>query len=290
MKKVIFDCDNTMGVCEKDVDDGLALLYLLGRADVSLLGVTTTFGNSSIDVVQANTMAMFEELSLAQEIPLAKGAGAGEDRRSEASKFLLESAKRSPGEISLLATGSLTNLYGAYLLDNDFFSYLKEIVIMGGVKEPLIINQREMNELNFSVDAAAAYNVLKHGKNITVITGHICLQALFGKETYSKLMKSPSNPVFKYIQEKTLPWFNFIGPAFGVEGFYNWDVVAAVYLTNPEIFKDSFEYICSEPEELTRGYLNPCCSSDGYSLNIPTDIVEKERFDELVFSAWENAF
>ena len=28
-KKIIFDCDNTFGVTDCDVDDGLALLYLL---------------------------------------------------------------------------------------------------------------------------------------------------------------------------------------------------------------------------------------------------------------------
>lgn len=47
MKKVLFDCDNTMGLPGRDVDDGLALLYLLGREDVDLKGVTTTYGNSS---------------------------------------------------------------------------------------------------------------------------------------------------------------------------------------------------------------------------------------------------
>lgn len=289
MKKTLFDCDNTMGVNRKDVDDGLALLYLLGNPSVDLLGVTTTFGNSSIDIVHSNTETMFEELELSH-IPLLKGAGAGEDRRSNASKFLLEKTKSSPGEISILATGSLTNLYGAYLLDSAFFSYPKEIVIMGGVREPLIINKREMSELNFSVDAPAAYNVLKYGKDVTVITGHICLQALFGSDSYSKLMDSPSNPVFSYIREKTLPWFNFIGPEYGVDGFYNWDVVAAVYLTNPEIFKDSFEHICSKIEDLKSGYLKPRETSAGYSLNMPTEILEKERFDELVFSAWSHAF
>ena len=44
-ERVIFDCDNTMGQPYREVDDGLTLLYLLGRSDVELLGITTTFGN-----------------------------------------------------------------------------------------------------------------------------------------------------------------------------------------------------------------------------------------------------
>ena len=46
MKKIILDCDNTMGVIDCDVDDGLALLYLLGCPDVNLLGITCTYGNN----------------------------------------------------------------------------------------------------------------------------------------------------------------------------------------------------------------------------------------------------
>ena len=37
MKNVIFDCDNTYGIKDCDVDDGLALIYLIGNSDVNLL-------------------------------------------------------------------------------------------------------------------------------------------------------------------------------------------------------------------------------------------------------------
>ena len=39
MKKIIFDCDNTFGVKDCDVDDGLALMYLLGNRETQLLGI-----------------------------------------------------------------------------------------------------------------------------------------------------------------------------------------------------------------------------------------------------------
>jgi len=41
MKYIIFDCDSTVGLPGKPMDDALALLYLLGRpAAVTVLGVT----------------------------------------------------------------------------------------------------------------------------------------------------------------------------------------------------------------------------------------------------------
>ena len=63
MKKIIFDCDNTFGVKDCDVDDGLALMYLLGSREAQLLGITSTYGNSSLDVVQAVNLRMLEELA-----------------------------------------------------------------------------------------------------------------------------------------------------------------------------------------------------------------------------------
>ena len=39
MKKIIFDCDNTFGVKDCDVDDGLALMYLLGSREAQLLSL-----------------------------------------------------------------------------------------------------------------------------------------------------------------------------------------------------------------------------------------------------------
>ena len=46
MKKIILDCDNTMGVIDCDVDDGLAFMYLLGCQDADILGITATFGKT----------------------------------------------------------------------------------------------------------------------------------------------------------------------------------------------------------------------------------------------------
>ena len=50
-RRVIYDCDNTMGKPLSEIDDGLTLLYLLGREDLELVGVTTTFGNGALEDV-----------------------------------------------------------------------------------------------------------------------------------------------------------------------------------------------------------------------------------------------
>jgi inosine-uridine nucleoside N-ribohydrolase len=288
MHKVIFDCDNTMGVKNKDVDDGLTLLYLLGRRDIDLLGVTTTFGNSTIDVVHNNTCEMFDKLGI-KNIPLYKGAPSKMDRKSAAAEYLAEMVQKSPGEITLLATGSLTNLLGAYELDNTFFRNLNEIVLMGGITEPLIINGKNLDELNFSCDPEASYKVLSSDSKVTVLTGHICLQALFGENEYKRLMENNSMKIYKYIKEKTIDWFEFVMKEFGIKGFYNWDIVAAVYITHPELFDENFRKVVSTPEDLKTGYLKiDDSASDYYAVNIPTKIKDVDKFNDIIFDAWGN--
>ena len=53
--KVIIDCDNTFGVPGRPIDDGQTILYLLGRDDIEIVGITTTHGNSTIDDVYPAT-------------------------------------------------------------------------------------------------------------------------------------------------------------------------------------------------------------------------------------------
>ena len=48
IKRVLCDCDNTLGLQGRPMDDALALLYLLGREeDVDLLGIACNFGNGT---------------------------------------------------------------------------------------------------------------------------------------------------------------------------------------------------------------------------------------------------
>ncbi len=58
---LIMDCDCTMGVPGCDVDDSLALLYVLDCPEAELLGVTCSFGNNTQDTVYRNTKRLLKE-------------------------------------------------------------------------------------------------------------------------------------------------------------------------------------------------------------------------------------
>lgn len=287
-KKIIFDCDNTMGLKGCDVDDGLALLYLLGKKNVEILGITTTYGNSSLNEVFNNTKNMLEEIGR-PDIKLFKGCPDRVTPYSEAVDFLIESVNSYKGEISILATGSMTNLFAAYFRDNSFFDKISELIIMGGISENLIINGKELKELNLSCDPIAAKWVLKKGKNISVITGNTCLDAFFTKEEFLSRLQDSNEVSGRYICEKCMYWFEYMMSEFEIDGFYNWDVLAAAFLAEPKLFRHNFISIRPNQQNMEVGLLSDN-SNEGssYIINTPqiNDITE---INKDIYEAWLNS-
>lgn len=283
MKQIVFDCDNTFGVKGCDVDDGLALLYLLGCGNAKLHGITATYGNSSLDVVYETNRAMLKDLGR-EDITVKRGGSKAGEYDSEAAGYLAWMADRFPGKLSILATGSLTNLAGAYARDRQFFEKVREIVLMGGITETLEFEKKVMKELNFSCDPDASADVLKHGKNVSVITGNNCLKVLFTREEYRKELSPGKGRVAGYILECTDGWFGYNEEDYGIKGFYNWDVTAAVYLMHPELFADHKIRSDFSEEDLQTGYLKR--KEDGeYRCNLP-EIRDETIFKENIYHTW----
>lgn len=298
MIDLIYDCDITMGLPGRDVDDGLALLYLLGSPKIRLLGVTSTFGNSSIQDVHPCLLSILEDLGR-DDVPAFRGVSRealraaessptdprGWDARadSDAARFLAETVRKNPGSVSILATGSPTNLLGAYRLHPGFFQDVKQIVLMGGITEPLMINGREMGELNFASDPEAALVALYAGVppapaggsaksvrsspplspvpgcGVAVISGNLCLEALLTRQRFRAfLVKSNAKGAkgfVAYLEEKILPWFSWIEQEYDLPGFHVWDATAALYLTDPQLFEPGNVLLRSNLDDLNRGFL-----------------------------------
>ena len=287
MEKVIFDCDNTMGLALKEIDDGLTLLYLLGRPDVKLVGVTTTFGNGTIDEVYPQTRKLLQGISR-DDIPLLKGEGQrverGEERRSPtgAARFLAETAATYPGEITLLATGPLGNLYAAAELDPAFFGNLTQIVCMGGYLHPLRIGWRDLPELNLSADPEAAFAVLNADCPVTLMSAHICLQASFGWSDLRQI-RFMGRDVWRTVRN----WLLVFDVYCGVSVFYLWDLLPAIYISYPDLFDVNPVWVRSTVKDLETGMLVLAQEGKGARINMPTQILDVRRFKEILFEAWK---
>lgn len=154
MSTVLFDCDT-------GIDDAITLLYLasLVRAgEAELIGVGTVHGNVDSRTGALNTLRVLE-LAGVEGVPVAVGASrpmaqdvhyavewhgadglggtgppepAGRPVTEPAAAQIVRMARARPGEVTLLATGPLTNLGAALLLDSELPSLVREVVVMGG--------------------------------------------------------------------------------------------------------------------------------------------------------------
>lgn len=280
MDKVIFDNDNTMGLRTKEIDDGLVLFYLLGRSDIDLIGLTTTFGNGTIDQVYPQTVKLVDDLAR-NDIPVLKGAGKRGEEPTDAARFLAEQAAAFPGEITVLATGPLGNLRGASKLDPDFFAKLKGVACMGGYLHPVKVGRRNVKELNLSADPEASFEVFNADCPVTLMNAQICLQAPFYWRDYWKL-DFWSRKTRRMVRD----WLILHALFCGIPNFYLWDLLPAVHISHPDLFINNQVVIQSSVEDLEYGTLLPADISGKRGVNMPIQISDLDRFLEVLFEAW----
>lgn len=300
MKKVIYDCDNTMGLDNRDIDDGLALVYLVENKDVELLGVCTTYANDYLEYVHKQTLELVEDLGINLNVYKGRGkfemndyTGFGYKRfeddgnfeSNEAAKFIVEMANKYPNEIDLLATGSMQNLYDAYMIDNEIGEKLNSVVLMGGITGDLYFGDKIMKELNFSVCPKGAEVAIKKYKNVSILTGNRCMDVEFGTNELDKVKALGNNIKNEFIINKIEKWMREFKEKYNYDFIVLWDVIAAIYLMNSDMFRDDFMSVVSTEEDLFEGRLVE--GESATRVNIPIVLDDKKINDEMIKVVFE---
>ncbi|MCM2477668.1 nucleoside hydrolase [Rhizobium sp. CG5] len=188
--------------CDPGADDALAMLLALSRPDaLDMIAVTCVAGNVGLDPVVNNARRILE-LCGRQDIPVYSGAArpimASRGRLSimHGSDGLAGSilpaptmpvadghaaneiarVARAEGRLHICATGPLTNLALALLLDPDLPEFISAITIMGGAAF-CPGNATPLAEFNFAVDPHAAAIVFDSGIPITMLGLDVTRQA-----------------------------------------------------------------------------------------------------------------
>jgi len=146
MTKVLLDTD--IGT---DVDDAVALAYLLSHPDCELLGITTVTGEPEKRASLASVLCQ----AAGKDIPIYPGADhpmQGEQRQplaqqaaalprwphetsfpmNQAVDFLADTIRSQPGQVTLLTIGPLTNIGMLFNTHPDVAELLAGFVMMGG--------------------------------------------------------------------------------------------------------------------------------------------------------------
>ena len=239
-RKILVDTDPSMLTWGFEVDDDLALLFLLGSPEVELVGVTTTYGNSLGSLTYRDARLLLERCGR-PEIPLAQGAGffSRDERPTAASRLIVETIRRHPGEVTLLMLGPLTNLAAALAAWPDLESQLAALVIMGGRC------RAGLSDFNFRADPASAVRVLSMKTSKVVITIDLCLSVVVTPARIEALSRH-EGVVSEFIPtlRRFARWQSLLRsmtsrvPGQATGGFHPWDAIAAAWLVDPSLFGD----------------------------------------------------
>ena len=283
--KVIIDTGPAIGCPFHDVDDALAMLYLLALpGEFEVLGVTPVGGNAPL---RKTVPKAREVLAIAgrKDIPVYPGAKRASEigRPTEAGRFLAEAVRESPGEVTVLAIGPLTNIATAGLRDPDFFNHVGRIVVMGGALQagygvPLV----SPLEFNFWKDTAAAAAVLAAECEKVIVTMDLCLQVVFSRRELDALHSMRPRPAY-WLASKIEPWYRFnrAMPVPWKGGFVPWDVIAAVYLRRPDLFEVEETPLRLRPRRFTTGQVERCEDGSRPCL-LPVKVRAAELLDEFL--------
>lgn len=247
-EKVIFDTD-----IGGDVDDLIALTYLLAQPDCNLLGVTVVASSPSVnlkcEIASAACKAvgrddvpihpglrfpmlngkwfcpLGKEGSIPHYWPIVKGrAHETFGRENTAIEFMRRTIRANPGEVTLVATGHFTNLGVLFASDPEIPGLLKRLVLMGG-------NMKGHLEWNAGCDAVATAIAFLNGHQsrppeTIVLSSDVTAPHHLSVEEGRRYLSAKG---FELCAEGAEHWYRTC------KGLYFHDPMAAVAIFKPEI-------------------------------------------------------
>jgi inosine-uridine nucleoside N-ribohydrolase len=256
MKRVLIDTD-------PGIDDTAAILLALASPELSVEALTTVYGNGTVADCTRNALRILE-IAGRSDMPVYQGVGRpllgapnygsqvhGTDAFGDtglpppvtspqprhAVYELIDRVMASPGEITLLALGPLTNVALALSIEPRMASALAELIVMGGA----VLTHGNVTEVataNFYNDAEAAAMVYQSGAPVVQVGMDVCRQVVI-PETHLERIRATPTPTMQLLALIT----PYLMQSYAARGFrslgtgvhYN-DVPAVAYAIAPQLY------------------------------------------------------
>lgn len=194
------------------VDDAMAIALAVAAPAIDLVAVTTVAGNVELAHTTRNTLRVLDFIG-ATHLPVYRGMSRPVDRplhtashihgtdglggadipesardveALSAPQFLIDAARRSPGDLTFIFVGPLTNLAVAVALEPALPRLVKRLVIMGGAFR-VPGNTTATAEFNIFADPMAAAQVLAAGFDATWVGLDVTTRAVFARAQWEML-------------------------------------------------------------------------------------------------------
>ena len=271
------------------IDDALALLLAFGSPGVSVEAISTVAGNIEVGLATDNVFRILDVVRPARRPRVAQGAPAprrqplvtaphvhGSDGLGNLGQFLqpdgrprypepprvletldgadliLDTVKKFPDRLVLVALGPLTNIALAVQRDPEALRRCARIVVMGGAVSA-VGNVTPAAEFNMYVDPEAAAAVFEAGLPIDLVPLEVTRQVILTRGTLLEALGRGRSPLARFIEDFTLFGFEF-GESRGEGGIYLHDPLAMAVAIEPNLAGFESLHVAVESEgRLTRG-------------------------------------
>ncbi len=246
--RIILDCD-------PGIDDALAIAFAHGHPGVELVGVTTVAGTVGLARTTANALAVCEFIGAAgtpvtagcagpllrpaleaRQVHGSTGLGgavlppaAAEPAPGHAVDYIIDTVAAAPGEITLVATGPLTNVALAVRREPRLADWVGGFVIMGGSAGRG--NVTPAAEYNIWADPEAAAAVFRAGWTVTMLGLDVTLRAQATAAMLERM--SGLGPLGTGLLRPALEQYRSVSEPGGPPVH---DVCAVAWVAHPELF------------------------------------------------------
>lgn len=240
--RTIIDTDVSIGIPDRDVDDGLALVMARNAKQLAISAITLTYGNSTLKNV-SDAMGQLNEFLQFPEDGITCGASSAKDigKRTAAVQSIIAALERH--KHTVLALGPLTNIATVLTVRPDLATQIDRVVVVAGRRPgfKFLTGNYPLShpDLNFEKDPAA-FDVLL-GSGISLMFAPFELSSkIWITEKILNRVKSVGTPTGSFLYKSCMPWLEFWQQRFSTEfhpiiGFNPFDCLAVACVADADL-------------------------------------------------------
>lgn len=236
-----------------DPDDCFGILLLAQASEIEIAGVSTVFGNASLEVTDRTARLLMAALSRdgIRAAPVYRGRpeSIGDQASLEATPAddALRAALRT-GPLTIVALGPMSNIAAALLDRPDLQARVARIVavmgrrrghlfhpVEGGTARSLLGHGPVFTDFNFAKDQHAAVAVLAMRRPLTLVPYLAARHLMIDGAVLDGM--AVRGGAAAMVARGSRAWLSFWREDIGRAGFYPFDLIAAAFVIEPGLLR-----------------------------------------------------